>query len=186
MQGFINFILILCLFVFNFSCDHSIESKSPEFKQDRAKLSKAIATCFGQIDFSMNRPAIGCAAGYYVLASSEYVLHIGSAIHDIFNQGNFSCTQLQVKGNEISCQLWLFEKEKAHLGNICTDVILVDQPKPIQKLNAVNGTLKVIFTPKDRNAFIKIDKLIFEDSNHQPLRLEDIILWDVKNIGISG
>ena len=192
-SALLSFFIILTIF---FSCANGEEeAESPsiynipiELLENTKELSKDLDDCFGKSDTSMYRDALGCAAGYYGWISSEYILHISPDIYNNYELESTRCKNYLVNENEIPCELWIFEKGKSHLTNICTDISIVDFPEPIRKLKSTGGSLLVVLDKLDKHAFIKIDSLLFIDSlfENQTIKLENIVLSDVENLGIPG
>jgi hypothetical protein len=160
-------------------------------KESAINLERKLNSIFGEVDSLKILRSIGCSQGYFAYISPTYVLRIPSYIYnelEILKEYNQATERL-------SCELWVFEKDSAHLGNICTDLIDVNLPKPKRVLNSFQGRIKVYFGDKEEvwgnetcKGFIWIKEMEFIDPlhNNKKILIKDKYLWKVINLGTPG
>jgi len=78
--------------------------------------------------------------------SPEFVLRIPEMIYS--EQENVR--EYDYSKDSIQYEIFVFEKDSAHLANICTDVLIMNYPKPKRKIkNVVQGKIKVFIGNKE-------------------------------------
>ena len=188
-------IYLIILFSVLLSCStrqSSVEnSKLNNTESESLAIEKKLENVFGKIDSTKILNSIGCVQGYYDYISSEYVVRIPYSIYsNIESRKEYS---LGKKGNE--CELLVFEKDNSNLSNICTDIILINSPKPKRVLRSVQGKMRVFIGNEEglwgnfvNNTYIHIERVVFVDtlSNNKRIMIENKYLWKVLNKGIPG
>ena len=152
---------------------------------------KKIDEIFGEIDSTKIVSSIGCIEGYFGHISPKYVLRIPATIYNY--QENIQ--EYTFDQNGLSCELLVFEQDSSHLANICTDIIIVNYPKPKRTIKSIGGYIKVYNgNPRElwgeivNNTYIEIIKIEFIDSleNNQKIIVKDKIFWEVPYLGVPG
>lgn len=156
------------------------------------KSNQIIENCIGKIDSLNIRQSIGCEYAIYGHISENYVLEIKSTLFSRINFSEFhpsiNCLTYKIENKELICDLLIFEDRKANLRNLCTDLIISDNPKPSRRISASKGILVGITDNDQQFAYLKFDELVFIDSLNHNMRIEfeNLILWKVKNLGMPG
>lgn len=157
-----------------------------------AKPIHSFEDSFADIDTTMAGQSIGCAAGTYKLINDKYVIHILHQFPVHFD----SCYSVTIDSmqNGFIIELFVFDNNNANLTNICTDVIVTNNPGPTRLLNAQSGQLIIGFSdPLDyyghmsHHTSILIKNLVFVDAKTgEKIELKDELIWKVLDRGIPG
>jgi hypothetical protein len=148
--------------------------------------------CFVEPDSSYIQESIGCSGGYYKLINDQYVLRISSELN--VEYGDCDIVSIDSSEQSLLAELLIFEKGKASLTNICTDVILVNAPEPINTLKHGYGQIAIGKTdPTDYygnempKMTIRVDHLTFIDPHTgEEIKIKNELLWKVLNTGTPG
>lgn len=147
---------------------------------------------FSHVDTSNAGPSIGCVGSFYKQLSDSTVLVIRLKDNHIVDTA--STLRIDSLGLDATAALWLFEKDSAHMSNICTDVIIVNLPKPLAMVPAVEGSLALMHHPRfdyygnlQPVTSILVKHLTFADPRHkQPIVVKGELLWRVLDRGMAG
>lgn len=154
-------------------------------------LANDLFSTFGKVDSVQILESIGCYGGYFGRLDSKYVLKIPSSIYS--EEKGTTTYSLDELGEP--CELIIFNKGEAHLGNICTDLIQIGLPKANRILTTTTGKIKVyIGNPEPlwrdtvNNAYVEIERMTFFDSesNQKKIEIKHKYLWKVVNLGTPG
>ena len=173
------------------SCTHQSNFKDNYAKQ-QDKPKNTFKTCFADIDTLKAGQSIGCSGGTYKLINNKYVIRILPDFPIQFD----SCYSVTIDRSNAKrlTQLLIFDNKDAHLSNICTDIIITNNPKPTRALTAQSGQLVIGFSDptelygnKTHHTTVLIKKLVFIDGQTgEKIELENEILWKVLDTGIPG
>ena len=151
----------------------------------------AFTGCFAGMDTSGVGNQLNCAAGIYKLIHDKYVLHLSLDLPVQLDKCyDFSIDSLNGRKQ---AELWIFEKGKAGLTNICTDVV-VNAPEPLRVLYAHSGKIRVVFSDPEKyygnpvhRTTVWVKKLVFTDPRTgEKITLENEVFWKVLYTGIPG
>jgi hypothetical protein len=164
------------------------ESKIAEIEDSANEFNK----CFSELDSISFESTIGCSGGYYKVINDQYVLRISSDLNIEYDH----CDIVQIDSSEqnFKAELLIFEKGKASLTNICTDVIIVNAPKPIKNLKKCYGQMTIgksdptdYYGNEMPKMTISIDNLTFTDpQTGEEIKIENELFWKVLNTGTPG
>lgn len=164
---------------------------TPNKKEKSITLEENLYNIFGKVDSTNILNSIGCTHGYFGHLSSEFVIRIPSSIYSRQEHKK----EYNLLNGGLQCELLIFEKDSSHLANLCSDIAVVNFPKPKRRLNAVQGKIKVFFGNTEElwgrqvnNAYIKIENLEFIDTinHHRKIEIKEKFLWQVLNLGTPG
>ncbi|MBK7569223.1 MAG: hypothetical protein IPI31_15485 [Bacteroidetes bacterium] len=172
-------------------CNNNVDSRDNSTElPDKSKNS--FETCFGNIDTSKAGKTKGCSGGTYKLINDKYVIRIFPDFNIQFD----SCYIVTINSSnaERLTELLIFENNNANLTNICTDIIIVNNPKPTRQLYAQSGQLIIGFSdPIDLygsptcHTTILIKRLVFIDrQTGDKIVIENELLWKVLDTGTPG
>ncbi len=168
----------------------SIEKLAKDSLQ-KVNVEKKLTDIFGAIDSSKIITSIGCDQGFFGYISSQYILKIPSGIY--YSYENTQEYKNSVLG--LPCELYVYENDSSHLANICTDLIIMNLPKPVRKLESINNDIKVykgnpieLWGSIVNRIYIKIEKIEFRDTlnNNHKIEIKDLYLWEVPFLGTPG
>ncbi len=168
------------------SCDNNSSTDNPTQPQEKA--TNTFTTCFANIDTSKTGQTIGCSGWTYKLINDKYVICIlpnGPVQFD-------SCYTLTIDSSNAG--LLVFDNKDAHLANICTDVIITNNPTPTRHLYAQSGKIIVGFSDPTElygnatyHTTVLIKRIVFVDNKTGgKIELENELLWKVKDLGTPG
>lgn len=182
------FILTILTFV---SCNNQIDSTENSATQpDKSK--NTFASCFADIDTSKVGQSIGCSGGTYKLLNEKYVIRVFPDFPIQFD----SCYSITDDSSNAArlTELLVFDNNDANLLNICTDLIITNNPNPTRQLHAQSGEMIIGFSDptelygfKTHHTTILIKRLLFIDSKSgEKIEFQNEILWKVLNLGTPG
>ena len=164
-----------------------------EYKEDSNKLSldEKLLAVFGGVDSSRVLKSIGCVQGFFGYINSEYLIKIPSSIYT----ESESYKEYDLAENSLYCELLIFPPDSAHLANICTDIIIMNYPKPERTIKSSDGKVKVLMIEQTNlsgrqinKAFIEIEHIEFLDTlnNNRKIDIKNKLLWEVLYLGTPG
>lgn len=172
-------------------CSNQNETTDNSVKQpDKSK--NTFATCFADIDSSKTGKTIGCSGGAYKLINDKYVIRIFPDFPIQFDSSYIITIDSSNAGR--LTELLIFDNKNANLTNICTDIIVINNPNPTRQLQAQSGQLIIGFSDptelygkQTHHTTVLIKKLIFFDTKTgEKIELKNEILWKVLNTGTPG
>jgi len=188
------FFLILVLLI-SLSCNNP--APSPEDALEKKDSLPAQSThnslqCFIGIDTTNIGQTVGCSYAAYKLLNKNYVIYIRPDF-PIQYDSCYSITIDSTNGKNLT-GLLVFDHKNANLNNLCTDLIVTDNPEPSRKLFAQSGSLILAFSnSKDSQGFptnyvtVLIKKLVFIDfKTGKKIEIENELLWKVQDLGTPG
>lgn len=149
-------------------------------------------SCFPPIDsVDSFQKAVGCENRcFYKLIndSQDLMIHYNAKITID------SCTYFDNLTQEIYAELQIFKKGQANLTNQCTDVMIVNVPKPIKRIQANSGELAIAESDIDDyygnklpRTTILVKQLNFYESTYMSnIIVTNELFWKVRNFGTSG
>jgi hypothetical protein len=186
-----SFFLILSLFVL--SCTHSdreLEEKVPEIMN--TETNSSFNNCFPAPDTNFVQTAIGCGGGSYKLINDEHVLRIYA--DQVMDYGDCMFLTNDSLAQNFNATLVVFNKGEASLANICTDVVSMDAPSPIETLNDCQGSITIgqsdpteYYGNEMPKMSIMVHYLVFENPRTgEKIEIENELFWKVLNTGSPG
>lgn len=193
-----NNIIYILISIIILGCNSNEIAKNATQEKNTIEKSKSVVSknhfddCFAESDSIFTHETIGCSGGYYKLINDEYVLRISSELNVDYGD----CKILSIDSSEESplTELLIFEKGKATLTNICTDVILVNAVEPIKTLCQGYGQITIgksdstdYYGNEMPRMTIRVDYLTFIDSHTgKEIKIENELFWKVLNTGTPG
>ncbi|MFT5165385.1 MAG: hypothetical protein ACI8P3_000610 [Saprospiraceae bacterium] len=187
------FYLSISIFVLSCSLNKTAATENKNIDSVvELKTNSSFDQCFSAPDPTFKQTAIGCSGAFYKVINDQFVLRISPDLNMNYDE----CTELKIgiSDQKFIAQLLIFEKGKASLSNICTDVINENAAKPIITFDKCIGSLTIGKSdPTDYHGnerpkvTIRIDELIFInlDSNEE-IAIRNQLIWKVLNIGTPG
>jgi hypothetical protein len=175
------------------SCSSPIED---EIKEPESILEldaeRTFTDCFPTPDPDFKQTAIGCSGGSYKRINDEYVLRIYADQVMEYDECHFLTNDSLVKN--FNATLIVFNEGQASLANICTDVISMDAPSPIETLNECTGSITISQSdPTDYygnempKISIMVHNLVFKNSRTgEEIEIKNELFWKVLNTGTAG
>ena len=163
-------------------------NKSSEFIDENSSDKKVLQE---PTDKDKVVDAVGCIEGFFGLIDHNLVLKLPT---DIYRPRIIELNEKQkptiynTDENGLRCELQIFEKDSAHLANICTDIQMVNYPKKIRTLRSIDGKLSVVHEKINDELYIHIEKITFIDSLNQNriIEIKEKIFWKTPYLGIPG
>ncbi len=147
---------------------------------------------FDELDTTRTDNTIGCVSGFFKKLDANYVIRIVPNLDLVYN----SIEKYEIKGftNDLVLELFEYKEGKANLTNICTDILVVNNPEPIQKYSNCKGTVVIgksnptqYYGNEMPRVSIHLKNLIFYDSlGNEVLKIKDELLWKVLHLGTPG
>lgn len=185
-------IFIVVVIILSSACDNPKESGIFDNVKDTIVIDNTAENVINKdvgayLDTSKAGEALGCASGFFKLLNKDMVLRIGHAIVTDKKTGTTVDSTCDI-------ELLLFEKGKAHLQDICTDVIADNLSKPIESIKVNKGAIKSVSTEKVEYYGNKTYKLtiIFENlifihpKSGTVIEIKNELYYKVLDMGISG
>lgn len=146
-------------------------------------------------NLNKNGQALACG-DMYKLVGDSCVLRIDGELRPQLNYGHIIIDSTNSK----LIELWIFQKDKASLNNLCTDVIVTVTGKEPQRSPArfhpESGQLMmgeetiteqldgIHYTVPVRS--VLVERLVFEDFRGKTITLTNELIWKVKDSGTPG
>jgi len=187
MRKLITVLIILTLM----SCTNQSDSiENSATLTDKSK--NEFATCFADIDSLRAGQSIGCSGGTYMLINDKYVIRI-QPIYPIKIDTCYSITIDSSNAEQIT-ELLIFDNNDANLSNICTDIIITNNPVPTRQLHARSGEIIIGFSDptelygnKTHRTTVLIKYLVFIDGETgEKIEIENELIWKVLDTGTPG
>jgi hypothetical protein len=156
------------------------------------ETKRTFAYCFSNIDSTKNGETVGCADNYYKLINNKYVVCISPKAP--IKIGACDVLRFDTTSLQFNAKLLIFDNRDAHLSNICTDLDLVNLPRPSRIVDLKFGELQIGYSDVQELygnytycTTIIVKTLEFLDSTtSEQIILKDQLLWKVLNQGNSG
>lgn len=183
---------ILSLFLLNCNSIITENTETEELEEVLKDTITPFDKCFTKPKSNAVDSVIGCSGGYYKVISDEYVLRITSDLNVEYDD----CTLINIDSADHTfiAQLLIFEKGKASLTNICTDLNNVNAAIPIKTLNKCYGQLVIgksdptdYYGNEMPKLTIQVDNITFMDAEtKKTISVENELFWKVLNRGTPG
>jgi hypothetical protein len=147
--------------------------------------------CFAGVDTARGKnkylTTTGCGGTFYLQVNSRWVLRLTPRLPVQYD----SCTSVAVGGTgaRLAADLLVFDPGKAHMYNLCSDVLVANASRPRQRLRARAGRVVVGFRPttdygsRTYTVSLWVQRLEFVDpKTRKRIVLENQLLWRVTNI----
>lgn len=163
-----------------------VAGKGVEIFGDTTNLN--FKQCFLSVDTAKVTQARGCYNSYYKIINKQYVLKI--TVLKIPPLGQ--CLELKSSNQTplFKATISVYQPGKANLNNVCSDVIIVNNPKPITKRNTSTGDIIVgvsnptnYYGPTFNKVTILVKHLVFYDKKTgETIEIKNELFWKVLNV----
>ena len=172
------------------SCNQDKKEK-PYPIGDQTLPNRVMQLCFNENDTTNAGQSIGCNGSNFKLINNQYVI----GFHFYAPLQFDSCLVVTIDSSIAQLiELSIYDQKNANLNNICTDVIIVNNPKPSRILHPMRGRFTIAynkainqFGEKALQTTILIQHIEFRDTKtDDKITIENELLWKVIDLGIAG